>query len=159
MKVMLLAADARSRYDKIGIWPLVVTVTALRTSKNRSKGVLELKPQNRGKEAKIQGIQVGTIGRLLRNEKPSIHRNVLKAALGNFALIDVTIVTAGRFSEFLDAGVHLSVILEGNESFFVLMYDVPRVAKCGFLEAVAVTAAKGFIFIVIALFVAVDDFP
>ncbi|ETV69001.1 hypothetical protein H257_15151 [Aphanomyces astaci] len=54
-KVMFLAAVARPRYDphkkkmfdgKIGIWPFVKKLAALRMSKNRLKGALEFKPHN-----------------------------------------------------------------------------------------------------------------
>ncbi|RQM21490.1 hypothetical protein B5M09_011511, partial [Aphanomyces astaci] len=46
-KVMFLAAVARPRYDgKIGIWPFVEEVAAVRSSKNRPKGTLELTSQS-----------------------------------------------------------------------------------------------------------------
>ncbi|KAF0705573.1 hypothetical protein AaE_014460 [Aphanomyces astaci] len=54
-KVMFLAAVARPRYDahkkqmfdgKIGIWPFVEEVAAVRSSKNRPKGTLELTTQS-----------------------------------------------------------------------------------------------------------------
>ncbi|ETV82665.1 hypothetical protein H257_05235 [Aphanomyces astaci] len=46
-KVMFLAAVACPRYDgKIGIWPFVEEVAAVRSSKNRPKGTLELTTQS-----------------------------------------------------------------------------------------------------------------
>ncbi|KAF0774729.1 hypothetical protein AaE_001571 [Aphanomyces astaci] len=54
-KVMFLAAVACPRYDphkkkmfdgKIGIWPFVKKLAALRMSRNRLKGALEFKPHN-----------------------------------------------------------------------------------------------------------------
>ncbi|RHZ09391.1 hypothetical protein DYB26_014825, partial [Aphanomyces astaci] len=54
-KVIFLAAVARPRYDphkkqifdgKIGIWPFVEEVAAVRSSKNRPKGTLELASQS-----------------------------------------------------------------------------------------------------------------
>ncbi|KAF0714759.1 Aste57867_3712 [Aphanomyces stellatus] len=54
-KVMFLAAVARPRYDphrrcvfdgKLGIWPFVKHVAAVRNSKNRPKGTIITKPQN-----------------------------------------------------------------------------------------------------------------
>ncbi|KAF0731421.1 hypothetical protein Ae201684P_007029 [Aphanomyces euteiches] len=53
-KVMFLAAVAKPRYDynrrqyfdgKIGIWPFLEAIPAKRLSKNRQKGVVELKEQ------------------------------------------------------------------------------------------------------------------
>ncbi len=59
-KVMFLVAVAQPRFDsdsdvlfdeKIGLWPFIEWVAAKRSSKNREKGVLEMKAQNVDRKA------------------------------------------------------------------------------------------------------------
>lgn len=65
-KVMFLCAVARPRFDsnenctfngKLGIWPIVKTVLAKRTSVNRSAGAPELKPVSVTKPVYIELLQ------------------------------------------------------------------------------------------------------
>ena len=90
-KIMFLCAVARPRYDyhkknffdgKIGIWPFVVEEAAKRTSKNRVKGTLEMKPINVTKEVYSEYLE-NKVFPAIREKMPSIARRKIKVQQDN----------------------------------------------------------------------------